>query len=268
MNGVYIVNGGTQGLGEATARLLAERGASGIALAGRSADRGAALAGELTAAGTPTIYVHSDLGDADSPRQIVDATDERFGVVHGLVNVAAVTDRANVWELTAEHIDHMLAVNMRAPMLAIRFAAEVMRRKGVAGSIVNVGSTNVHGGQTFLPAYSASKAGLAVATKSLAYSLMRHRIRVNQVNPGWMDTESEDATQRRWHGATDGWLDEAEARQPMGRLIKPPEVAKLIAFLLSDESGMMTGNVVDYDQSVTGCGEAPKPTIAETPGLG
>lgn len=268
MNGVYVINGGTQGLGEATARLLAERGAAGIVLAGRSAERGAALAHELTGSGTPAVFVRSDLGDPDSPRQIVAAAEARFGIVHGLVNVAAVTDRATVWELTAEHIDHMLAVNLRAPMLAIRHAAEIMRRQGIAGSIVNVGSTNVHGGQPFLPAYSASKAALAVATKSLAYSLMRHRIRVNQVNPGWMDTESEDATQRRWHGATDGWLAAAEARQPYGRLIKPPEVAKVIAFYLSDESGMMTGTVVDYDQSVTGCGEAPKPSIAETPGLG
>ena len=88
-------------------------------------------------------------------------------------------------------------------------------------------------------------------TKSAAYSLMRHGIRVNQINPGWMDTESEDIVQRRWHDATDGWLERAEATQPYGRLIKPPELAKVIAFYLSDdESGMMTGNVVDYDQTV------------------
>ena len=65
-------------------------------------------------------------------------------------------------------------------------------------------------------------------TKNLAFSLMRHNVRVNQVNPGWMDTEAEDAVQRRFHGATDGWLERAEAGQPMGRLIKPHEVAKVV----------------------------------------
>ncbi|HEY5860440.1 MAG TPA: SDR family oxidoreductase, partial [Actinomycetota bacterium] len=107
--------------------------------------------------------------------------------------------------------------------------------------------------------YCVSKGALAVMTKNAAYSLMRHHIRVNQVNPGWMDTEAEDAVQRRFHGATDGWLEAAEAEQPFGRLIKPPEVAKVIAFYLSDESGMMTGTIVDYDQSVQGAGDAPKP---------
>ncbi len=95
-------------------------------------------------------------------------------------------------------------------------------------------------------------------TKNLAYSLMRHKIRVNQVSPGWMDTESEDTVQRRFHGATDGWLERAEAEQPTGRLIKPPEVAKVVTFYLSDESGMLTGNIVDYDQSVQGAGDAPE----------
>jgi NAD(P)-dependent dehydrogenase (short-subunit alcohol dehydrogenase family) len=94
---------------------------------------------------------------------------------------------------------------------------------------------------------------------------MRHKVRVNLVSPGWMDTESEDATQRKFHDATDGWLEQAEIGQPMGRLIKPPEVAKVVAFYLSDESGMLTGNIVDYDQSVLGAGDAPKPSLQETP---
>lgn len=265
IDGIHVINGGTQGLGEATARELAARGAEGLVLAGRSADRGAALASELSATGCETVFVPCDARDPDAPAAVIAAADQRFGAVHGLVNVAAATDRATVWELTAQHIDDMNALNVRAPLLFVRHAAEVMRREGIAGSIVNVGSVNVHGGQPFLVAYSASKAALAVATKSLAYSLIHHRIRVNQVNPGWMDTESEDATQRRWHGAGDTWLAEAEAGQPYGRLLKPYEVAKVIAFYLSSESGIMSGTVVDYDQGVAGAGDFPKPTVADTP---
>jgi NAD(P)-dependent dehydrogenase (short-subunit alcohol dehydrogenase family) len=86
---------------------------------------------------------------------------------------------------------------------------------------------------------------------------------VNLVNPGWMDTPAEDAVQRYWHGATDGWLDAAEASQPYGRLIKPVELAKTICFVLSEDSGMLTGAVIDYDQSVLGAGGVSKPREGE-----
>lgn len=262
---VVVVSGGTQGLGEAIARQVVADGAAGLLIAGRSADRGAALAAELTALGTPTIYVEADMTDPDAPRSVIAAADQRFGVVHGVVNVAAATWRDNVWTATPDGFEAMIAVNVRAPMFMIQAAAEVMRREGVAGSIVNIGSTSGHGGQPFILSYCVSKGALETMTRNMAFSLMRHGIRVNEVAPGWMDTESEDAVQRKFHGATDGWLQRAEADQPMGRLIKPPEVAKVVAFYLSDDSGMLTGNIVDYDQSVLGAGDAPKPSLQETP---
>ena len=88
---------------------------------------------------------------------------------------------------------------------------------------------------------------------------MRDRIRVNLVNPGWMITAGEDAIQRRYHGAGDDWLERASEQQPFGRLIDPDEVARTICFLLSDESGMMTGASIDFDQSVLGAGTVSKP---------
>ena len=262
---VIVVNGGTQGLGEATVRLLAARGAAGIAIVGRDADKGSALAYELASETTRTIFVRADMAEADAPAVVMSAVDKAFGVVHGLVNIAASTGRGNIWNTDIETWDTMQNVNVRAPFFMIQGAAKIMRREGVAGSIVNIGSVSGHGGQPFILAYSVSKGALATLTKSAAFSLMRHGVRVNQVNPGWMDTEAEDAVQRRFHGAQDGWLEAAEADQPMGRLIKPPEVARSIVFLLSDESGMMTGTIIDYDQSVQGAGDAPKPTLQETP---
>jgi NAD(P)-dependent dehydrogenase (short-subunit alcohol dehydrogenase family) len=80
---------------------------------------------------------------------------------------------------------------------------------------------------------------------------------VNGLNIGWMNTPGEDAIQKREHGAEEGWLDAAKAKQPFGRLLETTEVAKAIAFLASDESGMMTGSLVDFDQSVLGCYDAP-----------
>jgi NAD(P)-dependent dehydrogenase (short-subunit alcohol dehydrogenase family) len=262
---VVVVSGGTQGLGEAVARQVVSDSAAGLVIAGRTADKGAALAEELTVVGTPTIYVEADMADPAAPRSVIGIADAKFGVVHGLVNVAAATWRDNIWTATPEGFESMMAVNVRAPFFMIQAAAEVMRREGVAGSAVSIGSTSGHGGQPFITSYCVSKGALETMTRNLAYSLMRHNIRVNQVSPGWMDTEAEDAIQRRFHGATDGWLERAEAEQPMGRLIKPHEVARVVAFYLSDESGMLTGTIVDYDQSVQGAGDAPKPSLQETP---
>ncbi len=262
---VIVISGGTQGLGEAIARRCVEDDAAGLVLAGRSADRGEALAKELTDLGTPTIFVQADMEDAAAPRAVVAAADAEFGVIHGVVNVAAATWRDNVWTATPEGFASMMAVNASAPLFLIQAAAEVMRREGVAGSAVNIGSVSGYGGQPFITSYCVSKGALATMTKHVAFALMRHKVRVNQVNPGWMDTESEDAVQRKFHGATDGWLVEAEAGQPMGRLVKPQEVANTVAFLLSEESGLMTGNIIDFDQSVQGAGDAPKPSLEETP---
>ncbi len=88
---------------------------------------------------------------------------------------------------------------------------------------------------------------------------MRHGIRVNQVNPGWMDTENEHWIQVNEDGAAEDWLVAAERNQPAGRLVQPWEVANAIAFCLSDNAGLMTGNCIDIDQSVQGGGNPPVP---------
>lgn len=261
---ITIINGGTQGLGEAVARRLVEQGSTGLVLTGRSADRGEALSAELSAAGTPTIFVESDSADAGTPTAIVEACEDRFGTVHGLVNVAAATTRATLFEDTPDHFDRMMAINVKAPYFLIQATARLMISTGAVGSIVNVGSTSGHGGQTKLSAYSISKGALSIMTKNLAFGLMRHGIRVNQVNPGWMDTESEHWTQVKLDGSPENWLALAEPQRPLGRLVNPREVANTIAFCLSADAGLMTGNCIDMDQSVQGAGDPPMPSLADT----
>jgi NAD(P)-dependent dehydrogenase (short-subunit alcohol dehydrogenase family) len=261
---ITIIVGGTQGLGEAVARRLVAEGSGGLVLAGRSEGRGQALANELTERGTPSVFVHADIGDVDAPRVIVGACAARFGTVHGLVTVAASTSRATLFRDTPEHFDRMMAHNVRAPYFLIQAAAHVMVEHGVAGSIVNVGSTSGYGGQTKLSAYAISKGALAIMTRNLAFGLMRHGIRVNQVNPGWMETETEHRTQTEQDGAPENWLELAAPSRPYGRLVQPWEVANAIAFCLSPDSGLMTGNVIDVDQSVQGAGDPPVPGIEET----
>jgi NAD(P)-dependent dehydrogenase (short-subunit alcohol dehydrogenase family) len=89
-------------------------------------------------------------------------------------------------------------------------------------------------------------------TKNAATALTWDQIRVNAILPGWVDTPGEHATLKKFHNAAENWLEEAEKGRPNGRLIKPDEIARLIAFLASDESGLMTGAVIDFDQGVPG----------------
>jgi NAD(P)-dependent dehydrogenase (short-subunit alcohol dehydrogenase family) len=258
---VAIVTGGTQGLGEAVARLFAERGAAGLVICGRQADKGMAVARDLTSGGCRAEFVRADLQSVDETRAVVAAADRAFGRVDALVNAAGITDRGTIFDTTPELYDRMFAINTRAPFFLMQGAAEIMRRQRIEGAMVNILSMSAHGGQPFLTPYSGSKGALATLTKNAAFSLMPWRIRVNGLNIGWMSTPGEDRIMRLYHGASDDWLAKAEAAQPFGRLIDPTEVARVCAFLVGPESGLMTGSIIDFDQSVAGCYEsAPHPS--------
>ncbi|MEQ8815778.1 MAG: SDR family oxidoreductase [Thalassobaculum sp.] len=249
--GVFVVTGSTQGIGEAVARRLAERGAQGIVVTGRDRERGEAVAADLRSIGAETRFVPADLADVEACRRIMAEADRAFGRLDGLVNAAGVTDRGTVDDTTPELWDRIFAVNARAPFFLAQEAVRIMRRERTPGRIVNIVTMSSHGGQPKLVPYSASKAALAALTRNLAHGLRGDRIRVNAINIGWADTPNEDAVQRA-EGKPAGWLAAAEAAQPFGRLIKPDDVARLTLFLLSSDSGVMTGSVIDHDQNVMG----------------
>ena len=120
------------------------------------------------------------------------------------------------------------------------------------GTIAHILSMAGYSGMPFLTAYSSSKAALAVMIKNVANSVSGHQIRVNGVNLGWTDTPAETVIQKKFHNADENWLKKTEAKVPFKRLNKPLDVAKILAFLCSDESGIMTGSIVDFDQTVAG----------------
>ena len=260
---VALVTGGTQGLGEAVARLFATHYAAGLVITGRQKDKGEALAKELSATGIPTLFVQADLATTTAPETIIDAADKRFGRIDILVNAAGDTDRGTILDTTPELYDRIMAVNVRAPFFLIQQVATMMIRDKIQGSIINIQSMSAYGGQPFLAAYSLSKGALATLTKNTAYGLMPWRIRVNGLNIGWMNTPGEDMINKLRHGAQDGWLEEAVKPLPYGRLVEPAEVARACLYLASDASGLMSGANIDLDQSVHGAYDnAPRPTSA------
>lgn len=206
--------------------------------------------------------IAADLGNIDEVRKIIPEADRRFGRVDILVNAAGLTDRGNLLNTTPELFDRMFAVNVRAPFFLMQDAVKVMEREGIEGRIVNIGSTSERAGQPFLAPYCASKAALATLTRNSGYALTRNRIHVNQLDIGWMASDHEREIQLAETGDAD-WEEKACASLPFGRLLDPEEVARTVLWMASEDSGMMTGSVIQFDQSVWGGYDGQAPTPAE-----
>ena len=250
---VAIVTGSTQGLGEAIARrLIAEKLIGGLVICGRNEANGRRLAAEFAGQGCRTEFVPADLTRVEDCRRVVETARRAFDRVDYLVNSAATSQRGGILDSSPEVFDRIVALNVRAPFFLMQEALRLMIERKIEGSIVNIISMSSYGGQPFLAPYSMSKGALVTLTRNVAQSVLKDRIRVNGLNIGWMDTPGEDAIQKQFHAADDRWLEKAEAEQPFGRLVKPAEVARVVAFLLSERSGLMTGSIIDFDQSIMG----------------
>jgi len=260
---IALITGGTQGLGAAIARLFAKAGAAGIAIVGRDQAKGAAVARQITQdSGVPVQMIAADLAQIDQVMGVVAQTVAQFGKIDILVNAAGLTDRGNLLNTAPELFDKIFAVNVRAPFFLMQEAVKHMAAGKGDGRIVNIGSTSSRAGQPFLAAYGASKGALATLTRNSGFALMRNRVRVNQLDIGWMLSDHEKKIQLAESGDPD-WQAKAEAGLPFGRLLDPDEVARAALWLASDDSGMMTGSVVHFDQSVWGGydGQAPSPAM-------
>ena len=249
---VMIVTGSTQGSGAETAKLFAHRGAKAITICGRQEELGEAIKEQIETIGSKCLYVKADLSNVDDCRNIISLTDKEFGTVNSLINVAGYTERGTILSTTLDNYDKNFNINTRAPFLLMQESIKIMIRDKNKGTIANVLSVAKYSGMPFLMAYSSSKAALGIMTKNIANAVSGHQIRVNGLNIGWTDTPGEHSIQKRVHEGGEDWLEKAEAKVPFKRLTKPIDVARALAFLCSDESGLMTGSLMDCDQTVVG----------------
>ena len=248
---VCIVTGATQGLGAAIARRLAAAGAAGIVITGRNAERGAQVARDIAGAhGIAAHFLKADFADAEDCQRVVAETDRLFGRVDVLVNAGASTARGTIIDTTPETFDALFSTNVRGPYFLMQAAIKLMIAKNIQGAICNIGSISALAGQPFINAYCASKGALTTLTANTAFSVMGNRIRVNQLNVGWMASDHEREIQAAAGDAD--WEAKATPALPFGRLVDPAEAARAVNFLVSDDAGLMTGAIVNFDQSVWG----------------
>lgn len=239
-----VITGAARGIGAAIAREAAAAGAAGLVLVDRDP-----IAQALPCA---TEAVTADLSLPDAPARVIAAARARFGRIDGLVNAAGLTDRGGYGDSTVELWDRLIAVNARAPFFLMDGAIADMKARGAPGAIVNILSVNAHCGAPDLAVYSASKGALMTLTRNAAHAQLSDRIRVNGINLGWTDTETERHLHAVTLGRGEGWLDARAAERPLGRLISAEDCARQTVWLLSPASAPMTGVCLDLEQVVTG----------------
>ena len=237
---VAVITGASRGIGAATAARLAGDGAA-VVLAARSADDLEAVAGAIRANGGDALAVRADATDLDDLAAVAAATSERYGRLDMLVNNAGALPTA----VRSERMDvaawqHAFDLNLTGPWYLACRAKELMAAGGRGGVVVNVTSTASMYPSVGFSAYNASKAGLTMLTKTLALEWARDGIRVMGVAPGKVDTVLVAPI-----------VEFSERNElplnPLGRIGQPEEVADLIAYLVSDRAGYMTGSIVTID---------------------
>ena len=234
---VALITGGTAGIGMATARLFAERGAK-VMLSGRNAQAGAALAAELGGA-----FLAVDVAAPEAAERLVEWAVRRHGRVDVLVNNAGILFQGDAQDCTDAQWDMTLAVNVTAVFRLSRAAVPVMAAQG-GGAIVNVASDWGLVGADRAVAYGASKGAVVQLTRSMAADHARQGIRVNAVCPGDTDTPM---LRREAGAAGEDRLRAMAEAIPMGRLGQPRDVAAAIAFLASEDAAFITGAMLPVD---------------------
>jgi NAD(P)-dependent dehydrogenase (short-subunit alcohol dehydrogenase family) len=244
---VAVVTGAGGGIGREIARLFITSGARVVAsdLEGRGAD---AAAEGLPDTDARFVAIDADISDEGDVAALIDGAAQTWGRLDVVVNVAAVTgaglnEDRNVVDMTLESWDRVIAVNLRGTMLMCRAAIPVMLATG-GGAIVNVSSRAAATGNERFCAYSASKAGVNSLTMTIAKAFGKRGIRCNAVMPGLVL-----GTDSMGHGSlTPDYLAAAERRVLVNRLGAPSDVAKMVAFLASDEqSGYVNGQIINCD---------------------
>jgi 3-oxoacyl-[acyl-carrier protein] reductase len=238
---VAFVTGSAQGIGLAIARELHRVGMT-VVMADRNEEGNQAAAADIDADGARVEAVTLDVREPDAAVAAIDDAVTRLGGLDVLVNNAAVTNATRLWDVSIDEWDDVIDTNLRSVFLLARAAGAHMRDRG-AGRIVNMGSLAAQAARPSGAPYTASKAGIVALTRLFARELAPYGVTVNAIAPGPMDTPMIQAVPPEVVGRL-------VAEVPVGRIGRPEEIAALVAFLVSDRAGFITGATYDINGGV------------------
>jgi cyclopentanol dehydrogenase len=242
---VALISGGARGQGATEGRMMAQEGAK-VVLGDILDEQGRAVEAEIRAAGGAATYVHLNVTSESDWQSAVQTAESTYGGLHVLVNNAGILIRATIEETTEDDFDRIMAVNVKGVFLGTKHAIPAMRRAS-GGSIVNISSTaGLVGSPGETAAYSATKGGVRLFTKSTAIQHASDNIRCNSVHPGPIATDMikdmlEDPEQ---------W-EQRMRRLPLKRPGRPEDIAYGVIYLASDESSYVTGAELVIDGGTT-----------------
>ena len=237
---IAVITGGVSGIGAATARLLAEEGAR-LVLADVNDENGAAMVNELGA--DTAMFVHCDVSKQDDINRLIKTAVDTHGRIDILFNNAGIGSFGTSVEMDAAQWEQVIAVDLHSVFYACHAAIPHMP---AGSSIVNTASISGLGGDYRFAAYNAAKGGVINYTRALAVDHATAGIRVNALCPGLIDTPITAAT-KDIPGLLEDWV----SRIPMGRAAQPEEMAKVVAFLASDDASYVTGTIMVADGGTT-----------------
>ena len=241
---VVIVTGSTTGIGKAIVTRCVAEGAQ-VIVNGRNQEAGEAVVKEL--GNKNAVLLIGDVSEEGFAQKLVDIALKTFGKLDAVVNNAAMIVSSNIHTTDLAFLREVLEVNTVAPYALIRAALPHLKK--TKGCALNIGSVNAYSGEPDLLPYSISKGALMTMTRNLGDTLFREDgVRVNQINPGWVVTENE-TLRKRAHGLAEDWYkDIPRVYAPSGRILQPEEIAAAVIYWLSDESGPVSGQVMDIEQ--------------------
>jgi NAD(P)-dependent dehydrogenase (short-subunit alcohol dehydrogenase family) len=231
---VAVITGAGSGMGKASVKVFVREGARVAA-----GDISGAEKQTATEVGDGVLPVHCDVTSEDDVEAMVRAAVEEFGRLDAVLNVAGIAEGVMLTDVTQDHYDRTMDVDLRGVLLGMKHGIRAMLRAGNGGAIVNWSSIGGLNSSVATSVYGAAKAGVISLTKTAALEYAPKGIRVNAVCPGYIKTEIMGATLDHFPGAAEG--------TPLKRLGQPHEVAEVAAFLVSDRASFVTGAIIPVD---------------------
>ena len=241
---VIIITGSCTGIGKAIAKRCVEEGGR-VVIHGLEPELGQEVLREL---GIENAVLHiEDLAVEGVAERLVALAVQTFGRLDAVVNNAALVASSNIHTTDLAFFRQILEVNTLAPFALIQAALPYLKQS--KGCVLNIGSVNGWSGEPDLMAYSVSKGALMTLTRNLGDTLHREDgVRVNQINPGWVLTENEARRKHEQGLPVDWYKDVPPVFAPSGRILWPAEIAAAAVYWLADESGPISGQIVDLEQ--------------------